>query len=772
LQHRPAVTPGRLVDATGVPRATRSDVRENAASDEHALAPRASRRLGPWLIALSAYATLAVAATWPLAARLNSAVPHDPGDPLFSTWILWWNAHVLPLTARWWDAPVFTPLGGALSLSEHLLGLSVIATPMQWLGAAPITAYNTVFLASFPLCAIAAHALAHEITGRHDAAAVAGLAYGFNPYRLSQISHVQMLWVFWTPLALLALHRYARDGRRRWVVAFAVMWIGQALSNSYFVIFFPILLALWVVWFLTTRPLVRAAIVAAAWGFATLALLPIIVRYAHVNERFAVERTYGEIQSFGAPVDALLSPAPIAVASAVLPSTGNAEQHLFPGVAVLALVAIAALLAWLRARTHSPRRPLLTRFLWCAAAAALAVAASAAAIGPWRFAAFGTTLLSVTTAMKPLTVALWFSVFAIASTSTAASAWRARSAFAFYAAAAAVLYAFSFGPEPTLLGVPFWYRPPSAWLLGIPGLSNMRVPARFAMVAILCLAVAAAIAFDRLRALVPRRAAGAFVVVTLAFAAADGWILDLPLADIPPPPPALDLPSGAVVVELPLGTVAGDTAAMYRSLSHGRPIVNGYSGFEPVHYTILREALEAGDIDALDGIGAGRAVMILDDHGRRAGMRTPKASSPQPRGRMVAIRSAAASSGALDAAALADGNRDSFWESGMPQCGTEWVTMDLGALHRVDAIVMSLGRRLHDYPRALAIDVSDDRREWRPAWAGRTAARAVAGALENPAMIPLAFELGGVRARWLRLRQVGADPRAHWSIAEVRVYGE
>ena len=767
------VNPGRLAEAPIVRRRAPSHIPANALSDEREVMRRAVRRVAPWMLALSAYATLAVVVTWPLLFRLTSAVPHDIGDPLLNTWLLWWNAHVLPLTARWWDAPVFTPLGGALSLSEHLLGLSVIATPLQWLGAAPITAYNAVFLTSFPLCAIAAHALAREITGRHDAAAVAGLAYGFSPYRLSQISHVQMLWVFWTPLALLALHRYERGGRVRWVAAFAVMWIGQALSNTYFVIFFPILLALWVAWFLTRGPLPRIAIVAAAWGCATLALVPIIVRYAHVNERFAVERTYGEIRSFGAPVDALLSPPPIAAGSVVLPSTGNGEQQLFPGIAVLALVVVAVALALLRRRRESPRRSVLTRALWCAAAASLAVAASAPAIGPWRIGAAGITLISVTTAMKPLTVALWLGVLAIASGSAAASAWSARSAFAFYLAAAAVMYAFSLGPEPTLLGVPFWYRPPSAWLLGIPGLSNMRVPARFAMVAMLCLAVAASIAFDRLRALVPRRAAGAFLVATLAVAAADGWIVHLPFADLPPPPHALDLPAGAAVVEMPLGTVWGDTAAMYRSLSHGRPLVNGYSGFEPVHYTILREALEAGDMDALDAVAAGRTLVILDDHGRRTGLRAAKLSPPlQPRGGVIAVKWTAVSTGAFDAAAVTDGNRDSFWETGAPQCGTEWLTMDLGAAHRVDAVVMSLGRRLHDYPRTLAIEASDDRREWRSAWSGRTAARAVAGALEDPAMIPLAFELGGVRARWLRLRQLGADPRAHWSIAELRVYGE
>src|SRR5690606_22742410 len=44
--------------------------------------------------AATAYAALAVAFTWPLALTLPDVVPHDPGDPLLSTWALWWNARV------------------------------------------------------------------------------------------------------------------------------------------------------------------------------------------------------------------------------------------------------------------------------------------------------------------------------------------------------------------------------------------------------------------------------------------------------------------------------------------------------------------------------------------------------------------------------------------------------------------------------------------------------------------------------------------------------
>ena len=731
-----------------------------------------AHRLAPWALALSAYVTLAIVATWPLVIRLTSAVPHDTGDPLLSTWLLWWNAHAVPLSARWWDAPMFWPLKGTLALSEHLLGLSLFATPMQWLGAAPITAYNTLFVASFPLCAIAAHALAHEITARHDAAAVAGLAYGFNPYRLSQISHVQMLWVFWTPLALLALHRYARDGGRRWLILFAAMWLGQALSNTYFLIFLPILLALWTLWFLTAGRPIRAAAAAAAWGGATLLLLPIVVRYSQVNARFAVERTYDEVRLFSAPVDALFSPSALTTASAFLRQTGNAEQQLFPGVAILLLVVVAAATAALDRRAPSARRTSLTRGLWCAAAASLAVGAVSPVVGPWQLRIGSATILSVASATKPLTVALWCAAFSIVSSAAAARAWAARSAFAFYALAALAMYALSLGPEPTILGLPFWYRAPYAWLLEVPGFSNVRVPARFAMLGILCLAVAAAIAFARLRARMPPRASAAFVVVVLGIAVADAWVR-IPLVNLPPRLDATAIPDDAVVAELPLGAMVYDSAALYRSMFHECQLVNGYSGFEPVHYTILREALDAGDADALEPMAFKRPIAVVEQAGGRISMRAAaQGARTIRRGAALRIQSAAASSGTIDAAALADDDRRSFWESGAPQCGTEWLTIDLGALHGVDALVMSLGGRLHDYPRSLAIDASDDGRAWNTVWSGRTAARAVAGALDDPAMIPLTFELAGIHARWLRLRQTGSDAHAHWSVAELRVFGE
>lgn len=159
-----------------------------------------TRSLGARVFVLAAVLTLISA--WPLVRHLASALPADLGDPVLETWILWWNAHTVPLTASWWNAPMFVPMKGAMALSESLLGLTPVTTPLQWLGLGPVAAHNIAFLLSGPLAALSAFLLATRLTPRRDAALIAALAFGFAPYRIGQLSHLQVLWACWMPFAV------------------------------------------------------------------------------------------------------------------------------------------------------------------------------------------------------------------------------------------------------------------------------------------------------------------------------------------------------------------------------------------------------------------------------------------------------------------------------------------------------------------------------------------------------------------------------------------
>ena len=145
------------------------------------------------LCALAVYVSVTLAMTWPLVLRLADGVPKDLGDPLFSTWAIWWNAQVLPFTDAWWHAPIFYPAGNAMALADHRVGLGVITTPLIWAGASPLVAYNVAFLGSFFLSAAAGYALALAVTGHRPAAFVGGLVFGFHPFRAAHLEHVELL---------------------------------------------------------------------------------------------------------------------------------------------------------------------------------------------------------------------------------------------------------------------------------------------------------------------------------------------------------------------------------------------------------------------------------------------------------------------------------------------------------------------------------------------------------------------------------------------------
>ena len=181
--------------------------------------------------------------------HVGSTIANDPGDPLFTAAILKWNATHVPLTDAWYQLPIFYPTRDTLTFSEHLLGLSVIASPIYWLTRDLVVTYNIVLLLTFPLCAMAMYALVFRLTGSAAGAFVAGLAFAFAPYRISQLPHIQMLATFWAPLALLGLHAYIETGRRRWLALYGAAWVLQGASNGYALVMFSMLVGLWTLWF-------------------------------------------------------------------------------------------------------------------------------------------------------------------------------------------------------------------------------------------------------------------------------------------------------------------------------------------------------------------------------------------------------------------------------------------------------------------------------------------------------------------------------------------
>ena len=139
----------------------------------------------------------------------------DAGDSIINAWILAWNAHALSDSSlSVWDAPLFYPIENALTFSETLFGNLWLTLPVQYITGNHVLTANVLLFFSFILSSYCVFLLAYNLTGHYGASLAAGLIFSFHPYRWFHASHLQLLPIFWTPLAFIFAIRFFKSRRR------------------------------------------------------------------------------------------------------------------------------------------------------------------------------------------------------------------------------------------------------------------------------------------------------------------------------------------------------------------------------------------------------------------------------------------------------------------------------------------------------------------------------------------------------------------------------
>ena len=752
-----------------------------------------SRNTRAVLLASLSYLVLALAYTWPLPIKLSTGVTHDLGDPLLNTWIMWWSGtQAVPLTAHWWNAPAFFPATGILAFSEHLLGLAPIGTPLTILTHQPLVGYNVALIATYVLSALGAHFLAYTITRRHDVSALAAVAFAFAPYRLAQVPHIQTLSSYWAPVCLAALHLYDRTGRTRWAVAAAAAWFLQALACGYYLFFLSVLGALWVAWFAVGRwPLRRFAISGAAFVTAALLVVPFLRGYQVIlRDTYGLKRAIGEIRFFSADVAGLLLAAEDSLVWSWVHVFQHPESSLFPGLTIVVLAVFAIYRSHpFQTDPEEPRRMRVLRRVFAVLLVLLLIGTVIPIVfGTWRLTIGGIRLLSIARADKPVTLALFSALALMGTLPRVRGAFHRRSPLAFYLLAAFAMWVFSLGPDPTVMDQRALYQAPYGWLMRLPGFDGLRVPARFWMMALICLGVVAALAVDRLSGQARR------VVVALGVAGLllDGWprtFIVLPAPAIRPSPQGV-----ATRLNLPISDDT-DPQALYQQMFDPVPLYNGFSGYPAPHYYAMRTMMEDGDPRILlalaargplgvvidhtgDGDGALRKLVLSipgtkierteqDWSSYRVPQTTTPPDLPDRAGTPIRIKSLSTFPSPPHAERALDGSLITRWSGGVQQTVAE-ATIELETATHVGQVVIELGEYVADFPKRLQIEVSADGAAWEKVWTGDTALHTYYGAVRHPKRVPLVFAIDRDNTRFIRLKQLGWG-KHDWSIPELQV---
>ena len=563
------------------------------------------------------YTALTIAMTWPLVTGLTHDIPGDFGDPLFTSWVLSWDA--THLGRGWWSANIFAPHPLSLAYSEQFLPQALQALPIYAATKNPILCYNLLFLSTFALSALGMFLLGRELTGSAVAGFVAGLAFAFTPSRIANIPHLQVLSSAWMPFALYGWHRYFATERVRPLAGAAAAWLMQNLSSGYYLLFFTPIVVLYIAWELTRRARWRNASTLLHIGLAIAIVLaataPFLWPYLELRRLGFSPRSLAETQRFSADVYAYFTADPnLWLWGPIAQAWPKSEGLLFPGVTIVLLAAIGLTYEEETAESAETAKPRFTlrflrspRFLLLVVAAALIVTL----LLGFSIRLPGIKITSLSRAL--LFCAVGGAIVLAASRRTREAARQLLlSPAGVFSAITLFAIVMSFGPEIHAKGrVVATANLYAVFYNLVPGFDGLRVPARYATIVALGLAALAALGV----AAIDRRHRGRVATVAGALILLEAIAVPIPInqnstgyaqSGLAPLPASLavgsaapevyrfaaQLPASTVLIELPLGEPAFDVRYMFYSTLHWKPLVNGYSGGAPPQYGMLTESLK------------------------------------------------------------------------------------------------------------------------------------------------------------------------------------
>ena len=215
-----------------------------------AASPSIGRAELAWTILIAV--ALAVLTSWPLVLHMSTHIAPDLGDPVRTAWEIAWVGHaMLHNPGRLFDSNAFYPHPLSLAFSDSLLGYG----PAAFFGSGTVAAlvrYNLLFLWAWSLCFVGAYLLARELGLRWYAAAAAGVAFAYAPYRVTEAGHLHVISSGGFVLALFLLLRGYRRGSRGmvlagWLVSAWQISLGFTLGLQYS--YLLVVLALLVLWY-------------------------------------------------------------------------------------------------------------------------------------------------------------------------------------------------------------------------------------------------------------------------------------------------------------------------------------------------------------------------------------------------------------------------------------------------------------------------------------------------------------------------------------------
>jgi len=187
--------------------------------------------------------------TFPLVFHLGQFTT-GAGDELLIAWIHAWVIHALvtnPLAI--FNANIYYPYPNSLAFSDLFITGSLLTAPFVYLLGQPIVANNITLISSLIFLGFFIFLLAYYLTKNYIVSILSGTLVIFSPATLSNAIQIQMLEIYWIPLAILFLLQFFERNKTRFLLGFLLCFLLQFYNSflpAYFILFSSIIIFLFV----------------------------------------------------------------------------------------------------------------------------------------------------------------------------------------------------------------------------------------------------------------------------------------------------------------------------------------------------------------------------------------------------------------------------------------------------------------------------------------------------------------------------------------------
>ncbi len=265
------------------------------------------------LLPVLIFAFLTVIFNFAIVKGFSSQIERNDGRLL--AWTLAWDNHkLLTDPTSIFQANIFYPNENTLTYSEHAFAISLLSLPAYLISDGnPVIGFNFVMLLCYFLNAFTSYLLVKYLTKSRMAGIVGGIVFGFCSYKILNFGHLQNMPVFYMPIMLLLVYKYFEGEKKiKYLVGIGLCLLLQSLSSWYHMVFIFILFGVFMLYFIYKKKLEKFDLARFAVMLIVVfaMILPFALPYLKFNKENASAYNINELKTYSSDFGGYFLPSP------------------------------------------------------------------------------------------------------------------------------------------------------------------------------------------------------------------------------------------------------------------------------------------------------------------------------------------------------------------------------------------------------------------------------------------------------------------------------